>query len=164
MAAKVNIAEGTWDIVNIQRNTWIDVSAISYPIATTYTGNIYAHENGQDADSVAMNAWFQTSRFSLNAGEDAMAFDRIYPDFKWNTYGAAPDAEMQVIINSYKYPGQITPSRTYGPYSLAQPVPYISKRGRGKWFDLIISSNDSGSFWRLGAVKFRAAPDGRGVV
>jgi hypothetical protein len=164
MAAKVNVAEGTWDIVSIQRNTWIDISTLPYPIATTFSGNVYAHETGTDADTAPMNAWFQTSRFSLNEGEDAMAFDRIYPDFKWNSYGGSPSAAMQVTINSYKYPGQIAPSRTYGPYSIAQPIPYISKRGRGKWFDLVISSSDSGSFWRLGAVKFRAAPDGRGVI
>jgi hypothetical protein len=164
MAAKVNVSEGTWDIVNIQRNTWIDVSAIPYPIATTQTGDIYAHERGPDADMRAMASLFRTSRFSLNEGEDAMAFDRIFPDFKWGTYDSPPDAAMQITINSYKYPGQITPSRTYGPYPVTQATPYISKRGRGKWFDLTVSSSSWGTFWRLGAVKFRAAPDGRGVV
>ena len=164
MVAKFNTVEGTWDILEIQRNTWIDVSVVPYPIATNFAGTVYAHETGPDADTSPMSAWFQTSRFSLQEGEDAMAFDRVFPDFKWGAYGSSPAANMQVTINSYKYPDQIAPSRTYGPYSMAQPIPYISKRGRGKWFDLTISSSDSGSFWRLGAVKFRAAPDGRGVI
>jgi len=164
MAAKVNVQENTWDISQIQRNTWIDVSQVPYPLATTYTGTIYQHESGADAGSSPMEASFQTSRFTLSEGADAMAFDRIYPDFKWGLYGASPGANIQISVNSYKYSGQILPSRTYGPFSVTDTTPYISQRGRGKWLDIAVSSSDSGSFWRLGAVGFRAAPDGRGVT
>ena len=160
MAVKHNKIENTWDIVPLQRNTWIDVSVIPNPIATNSSGVVYAQESGQDADTVAMTPSFTTGYFTFNEGEDIMFVDRVYPDFKWGTYGTS-GASIQITVYTAKYPGS-TPV-AYGPFTVTQATPYISKRMRGRFFALGVSGADAGSFWRLGAVKFRAAPDGRGV-
>ncbi len=161
MAAKYNVVEQTWDIVQIQRNTWIDASIIPNPIATTQTGAVYAHESGMDADNQPITPSFQTGYFSISNGEDIPFVDRIYPDFRWGEYGQSQNAQIQVTVYTAKYPGS-TP-KAYGPYLVTKSTPYISKRIRGRYFSLAISSSDSGSFWRLGAVKVRWAPDGRGL-
>jgi hypothetical protein len=161
MAAKVNILENTWDIMPLQRNTWIDVSVVPNPVATNSAGVVYAHEDGNDADTAAMTPSFTTGYFSLNQGEDTMFVDRIYPDFKWGKYGGTSGANLQITVHTAKYPGS-TPV-TYGPFTVTDATPFISKRMRGRFFALEVSGADMGSFWRFGAVKIRAAPDGRGV-
>jgi hypothetical protein len=164
MCAKYNIQEQTWDIVPdgafAQRNTWIDASILSNPVATTDAGEIYAHESGNDADNNPIGAWFKTGYFVLNNGQDVSFIDRIYPDFRWGEYGGSDDAIIQVTVYAAKYPGD-TPV-AYGPFTVTKSTPYISKRIRARYIMLKVMSTDMGSFWRLGAVKVRWAPDGRG--
>ena len=162
--AKYNVIEQTWDLVEdgsfSQRNTWIDLSILTNPIATTNFGAIYTHEDGYDAGTNAIGSWFETGYFALSNGQDVPFIDRIYPDFRWGEYGGSDDATLQVTVYIASHPGA-TPT-AYGPYSITKATPYIAKRMRGRYVMLKVLSTDTGSFWRLGAVKVRWAPDGRG--
>lgn len=165
---KYNIQEQTWDLLQdtafSQRNTWIDLSILPNPIATTNSGVIYSQENGQDADINPITAWFKTGLFSLNNGEDVPFVDRIFPDFKWGEFGQAQSASIQIWVYVYKYPNPNTSPKTYGPFTMTETVSFISKRMRGgHYFQLYCQSTDAGSFWRLGALKVRWASDGRGI-
>ena len=166
--AKFNVQEQTWDLVQdgafAQRNTWIDLSILPNPIATTNSGVIYAHESGQDADINPITAWFKTGFFSLSNGQDVPFIDRIYPDFIWGEFGQAQSASLQVTIYVYRYPNPNTSPKVYGPFTVSETVSFISKRMRGgHYFQLYVQSSDAGSFWRFGALKVRWAPDGRGI-
>ncbi len=166
--AKYNVAEGTWDITQdgtfAQRNTWIDLSILPNPIATTNSGTIYAHESGRDADINPISAWFLTGLFSLNNGEDVPFIDRIYPDLKWGEFGGTQGASLQITVYLYKYPNPNTTPKVYGPFTMNETISFISKRMRGgHYVQLKVQSTDAGSFWRWGATKVRWAPDGRGL-
>jgi hypothetical protein len=166
VCVKYNIMEKTWDIVPdgsfSQRNTWIDKSILSNPVAVTNAGVVYSHESGYDADNNPIGAWFKTGYFVLNNGQDVSFIDRIYPDFRWGEYDGSDDATIQVTVYTARWPGDTVVE--YGPFTVTKATPFISKRIRGRYIMLKVMSSDAGSFWRMGAVKVRWAPDGRGTT
>ena len=156
---KFNIVEGTWDFGDLARSAWIDQSVLGNPIAATTGGAVYQHETGYDNDGSPMLPSFTTGYFMIAEGEDFPFVDQMLPDFRWGTYGGDQDAQLSVTLNVVDYPGD-TP-RTYGPFSYSQATKYIQLRLRGRQVSMTFSSSDSGSFWRLGRVRFRYSMDGR---
>jgi hypothetical protein len=57
------------------------------------------------------------------------------------------------------YPGD-TP-QVFGPYSVTQATEYFYTRFRARLMAVKIASSDLGSFWRIGAIRYRFAPDGK---
>jgi len=164
--AKYNIVEGTWDIGDLDRSAWIDRSVLGRPIAASSTGVIYSHESGYDDDANPLIPSFTTGYFTLGNGQDFVFIDEVYPDFQWETRdGTTPDAQIGITLNLVDFPGQ-TP-RVFGPFTVTRSTPKINpvdsggRRIRARQIALEVSSSDVGSFWRLGAVKFRNAPGGR---
>lgn len=157
---KFNAMEGVWDIGSLQRNTWEDTSVIGLPVATTNTGSIYSHESGQDADESPLNYYYNTGWSYIDNGREISFVDRIYPDFKWGLYGGSQNASILVTIYAVNYPGETPVS--YGPFTVNQSTQFISKRFRARQIMFRFEGNDMGSFSRLGLVRVRYSPDGRG--
>jgi hypothetical protein len=163
--AKYNIVENEWDIGTLDRTAWIDRSVLGNPIGAASTGVIYYHESGNDADNDPLTPSFETGRFMLSEGEDLVFVDEVYPDFRWGLFGGSQDAQVMVTVIAYDESGST--GREYGPYAVTQSDPVISldnddfTRPRCRELALKVESSDIGSFWRLGAVRFRYAPDGR---
>lgn len=157
--AKLNTIEGTWDIGNLQRNTWLDQSVIGRPVAATNAGIIYQHETSADADDSPLISYFKTGWFYLDEGREIVFIDRIIPDFRWGEYGGSEDASIKFTIYVVKYPGD-TPV-VLGPYTVTKATNAITKRFRGRQAMVECKSDDLGSFWRLGLVRFRYSRDGR---
>ena len=78
---------------------------------------------------------------------------------KWGYYGGAQNATVNLTFYVANYPGD-TP-KTYGPYPLYQGTKFISPRFRGRLVSIGIMSNDVGSFWRIGNIRYRLEPDGK---
>lgn len=156
---KFNIVERTWDYGSLQRNAWIDSSIIEFPIAADDAGIIYQHEYGFDAESSPLTPSFTTGWFAIEEGRQMVFLDRIYPDFKWGLFNGSQNANINVTVYAVKYPGD-TPV-TYGPFSLSETSQFISQRLRARYIKLQVSSDDVGSFWRLGNIRVRWSPDGR---
>ena len=159
---KYNVTEPgqPWDYGLLARSAWIDQSVFGPPIATSPGGVIYSQETTNDADGQPMVWSFQTGYFYLSEGEDRVFVDQIVPDFIWGTYAGVQTAQVQLTWNVVDFPGQ-TP-RQYGPYSVTQATKYVSTRLTGRQASLTISGSDLGSFVRLGKVRYRFAPIGRG--
>jgi hypothetical protein len=157
---KYNVSENTWDIGNLQRNTWEDTSVVGSPVATTNAGTIYSHESGYDADGQPLNYYYHTGWTYIDSGRDISFVDRIYPDFKWGLYGGSQNASILVTIYAVNYPGD-TPV-TYGPFTVNHATQFISARFRARQIMFRFEGNDMGSFSRLGLVRVRYSPDGRG--
>ncbi len=160
--AKYNTVEGTWDYGILQRSAWIDQSVINYPLATAPSATnsiVYSHENGYDADDAPINSSFETGWFYIDEGREIVFIDRIFPDFKWGTYAGSQNASVLITVKSVMYPGD-TPT-IYGPFTVTQASQFISQRLRARQLALRVDSNDVGTFWRLGQVRFRYTPDGR---
>jgi hypothetical protein len=157
--AKFNIEEGTWDLSLLSRNVWKDADTFDYPIAATNDGFVYFQENGYDADGNALNPYFETGYFYVADGEQQVFVDRVYPDFKWGERNGTQNANLLVSFKAIYEQGQTTPD-VYGPYLVDENTKWIEPRFRARQVSIRIESQDAGSFWRLGAVRFRWSPDG----
>ena len=160
---KYNTVLQQWDYGSLGRTAWIDQSVLGSPIGAGSDNYLYQHEVGNDAangtQTTAMLSSFQTGYFQLNEADNLIFIDQIWPDMKWGTYSGNPNATVQITFYATNYPGD-TPV-AYGPYTMTQATEYISVRIRARLLSFNISSSDVGTFWRLGAIRYRYQIDGR---
>jgi hypothetical protein len=160
---KFNTVLQQWDIGSLGRSAWIDQSVLGPPIGAGTDNYLYQHEVGNDAangnQTVAMGSSFQTGYFEIADADNIMFVDQIWPDMKWGTYNGANNATVNVTFYATNYPGD-TPL-VYGPYPMTQQTEYISTRIRARLIAINVSSNDVGTFWRLGGIRYRASADGK---
>lgn len=156
---KLNTLDNTWDYGTLSRTIGIDQSVLGYPLASTSGGLIYQHESGYDNDNAPINVVMETGAFMLQEGDDIIFVDRIWPDFKYGLFGGSQAAQISLTLYARDYPNDTL--RTYGPYTVTQATTFVSTRARGRQFYVRVESSDTGSFWRLGNLRFRFASDGR---
>jgi hypothetical protein len=102
---------------------------------------------------------FQTGYYAIAEGDQKSFVDWVWPDMKWGMYDASQSATVAISFLVADYPGQ-TPT-TYGPYSVTQATQYFYTRLRGRLISVKISSADLGTYWRIGLIRYRFAPDGQ---
>jgi hypothetical protein len=157
---KYNVYLNVWDVGTLGRTAWVDQSVLGPPIgADPASLLLYQHETSNDADGVAMNSYFQTGYYAVAEGDVKAFVDWIWPDAKWGFYDAAQTATLQVSFLVADYPGD-TP-QVFGPYSVTQATEYFYTRFRARLMAVKIASSDLGSFWRIGNLRYRFAPDGK---
>lgn len=157
---KYNIVLNQWDYGTLSRSAWINQSVLGPPIgADPNTGYIYQHETSTDADGQPMSSSFETGFFALQEADVKTFVDQIWPDMKWGYFGGTQNAQVQITFYVSDYAGQ-TPL-VYGPYTMTQSTTYITPRFRARLMAIKISSDDVGSFWRLGNIRYRFQPDGK---
>lgn len=175
---KYNFLIGQWDFGTLSRTAWIDQSGLGSPIAAGSDTYIYQHEIGNDAavgtTITPMLSSFQTGYFQLTEGENIVFVDQIWPDMKWGTYSGNQNATVYVTIyyTNYATDTATSPSTSYysgSPsgqvssitFPMTQSTEYISCRIRARYMAFSLSSQDVGTFWRLGGIKFRYQLDGK---
>ena len=173
---KFNTVLNQWDFGSLGRSAWIDQSVLGPPIGAGTDNYLYQHEIGNDAASgtttTAMQSSMQTGFFSIAEGDNIMYVDQIWPDMKWGTYSGNQNATVNMTLYWTNYAGD--PTVSTGSYAgapsnlvssttfpMTQSTEYISCRIRARLIAVSISSNDVGTFWRLGGIRYRAAPDGK---
>ena len=156
---KYNTILQQWDYGTLSRTAWINQSVLGAPIGTDPTGLIFQHETSTDADGQAMTSSFQTGYFTLQDGDMKTFIDQVWPDFKWGYFNGTQNATVLLTFYVADYPSQ-APS-VFGPYTLTQASTYITPRLRGRLVSVKVESNDVGSFWRMGAMRYRLMPDGK---
>ena len=157
---KYNIVLNQWDYGSLARSAWINQSVLGPPIgADPNTGYIYQHETSTDADGQPMASSFQTGFFAMQEADVKTFVDQIWPDMKWGYFGGTQNAQVQITFYVSDYAGQ-TPL-VYGPYTMTQSTTFITPRFRARLMAIKISSNDVGSFWRIGNIRYRFQPDGK---
>ena len=114
---------------------------------------MYAQENGNDADGVALASHITSGDFVLpQAGENLMSIKRFIPDFK-NQKG-----NVNVELNFKLYPA--SNSVTNGPYNITTSTTKVDTRARGRQASLKISSSAIDTTWRYGTYRANVQPDG----
>jgi len=157
---KYNVYLNVWDFGTLGRSAWVDQSVLGPPIgADPTTLLLQQHETSNDADGVAMLPSFQTGYYALNEGDQKTFIDWIWPDAKWGMVSQAKTAALQITFLTLDYPGD-TP-QVFGPYTVTQATEYFYTRLRARLLAVKISSSDLGSFWRIGNIRYRYAPDGK---
>jgi hypothetical protein len=156
---KYNFVLDQWDFGELSRTAWINESVLGPPIGAGDDTYIYQHETSKDADGQAMLSSFQTGFFAITEANEKMFIDQIWPDMKWGYYGGTQGANVLITFYVADYAGQ-TPL-VYGPYTMIEATTFLTPRFRGRLVSVKVESNDIGSFWRLGNIRYRFQPDGR---
>lgn len=156
---KYNVLLDQWDYGTLSRTAWINESVLGAPIGASPNQYIYQHETSPDADGEAMNSYFQTGFFVLDEADVKMFVDQVWPDAKWGYYDGVQNANLKLTFYVTDYP-TLTPY-VYGPYTLTDAVNYITPRFRGRLVSIKIESDDIGSFWRIGNMRYRFQQDGK---
>jgi hypothetical protein len=156
---KYNTIEQEWDYGALGRSAWIDVTVLGNPIGSDLAGVIWQHERGYNAGTVAIDSSFQTGYWAIADGNEMAFVDWILPDMTFSTYGANNPANLSITFYATDYTGGTV--RTYGPYSFTNTTSYINTRIRGRFMSMKIEGDDLSSFWRIGRIRYRFAPDGR---
>lgn len=157
---KYNTLLNIWDNGGpLDRGCGIDVSVLGMPVSATSSGIVYQHEVSPDADGQAIPSSFTTGIFALGDGIENMFVDWVIPDGKFGDYNASQSASLSLTFYSQYYIGGTT--TTHGPYTYNASTTYLNPRVRGRAVSVKIESDDVGSFWRVGGLRTRSAPDGR---
>ena len=157
---KYNTQIGQWDYGLLGRTAWVDQSVLGPPIGANPADlELYQHETSNDDDTNAMNSWFQSGFYSIAEGDLMSFIDLVWPDMKWGQLDQSKTAQVQITFLVANYPGD-TPT-AFGPYTVTQATQYFNTRLRGRLVAVKIASNDLGSFWRIGNIRYRYASDGK---
>lgn len=157
---KMNVLTNLWDNGGpLNRTCGIDTSLLGMPISATSSGIVYQHEVSPDADGKPINASFTTGAYAVSDGNDIMFIDWILPDGKYGLVDGTPNASLQITLYAQNYPGG--PTTTVGPLTFNGTTQYLNPRIRGRLLSFKLESNDVGSWWRTGGIRFRSSPDGR---
>ena len=163
---KYNINLDQWDYgfnstanPYVARSAWINESVLGPPIGAGLNQYIYQHETSTDADGVAMNSYFQTGYFTLTEADVKSFIDQVWPDMKWGYFDGTQGANILLTFYITDDPG--TAPVAFGPYTLTQATTFITPRFRSRLVAIRIESNDIGSFWRLGNIRYRIQSDGK---
>lgn len=156
---KFNFILNCWDCGRLARSAWIDQSVLGQPIGATPTGHIYQHEVAADADGAAMGEFFTTGLAQISQGEELVFVDWLIPDFRYGAYNAPQSASLNITLNFTDYPGAAVKSK--GPYAVSSVIDFRNPRVRAREIGFTAAGTGLGSFWRLGGLRYRAAPDGK---
>src|SRR5882762_1150056 len=157
--AKLNTTENEWDYGTLGRSAWIDVTVLGNPIGADLTGTIYQHEIGYNAGTLPIDTSFQTGYWSIADGNEMAIVDWILPDMQFTTFPGGTSANLALTFFATDYPGD-TP-RVYGPYAFNKNTEFINTRIRGRLMSCKVEGGDLDSWWRIGRIRYRYAPDGR---
>lgn len=172
-----NHLERIWYYGTIDRTAWLDTPLRNYPqgantpitvngnTVTTGDGYVYNHEDGVDADGVAMDSYIQSSDFDLDDGDNFMLTRRILPDLSF-AGSTAQSPEATLTIRPRNFPGgsfSSDPADTQRVVetTLTQYTDQVFLRARARQMALKIRSQNLGVQWQLGAPRLDVRPDGR---
>lgn len=170
---KYNTFIQQWDYGTLTRTAWVDQSVLGPPIGAgpdSMTGNEYLYQHdgtnpstglpSTDDDIYPMASSFQTGYAAMSEADVKVFVDQVWPDMKWNFYGdTSSSASIQLTFYFTDYPNQAP--QVVGPYTLNSSTQFISPRFRGRLVSMKFSSEDLGSFWRIGRPRYRFAEDGK---
>ena len=157
---KYNFLLNAWDFGVLGRTAWINQSVIGPPLgADPASLYLYQHEISPDADGQPLLATFTTGFFSLSDADVKTFVDEVWPDMKWGYYGSNQNATVQLTFGVADFPAQAP--LNFGPFPVTAATTFFSPRLRGRLIQITVASNDIGSFWRIGGLRYRGAPDGR---
>ena len=163
---KYNVLLDQWDYGQdtannpyVARTAWINESVLGPPIGAAVNEFIYQHETSPDADGDAMYSSFQTGYFVIAEADLKMFVDQVWPDMKWGYFGGTQNANVNLTFYVTDYAGQSPIA--YGPYTMTQATEFITPRFRGRLTSIKLESSDTGTFWRIGNIRYRFQPDGK---
>lgn len=175
--AVYNYLEDIWYYGTMGRTAWIDTGVLVNPLAATYTNNLVYQEYGLDDNETGtatpMHAYITTSEFELMQDQHQFGFvRRIIPDLTFRGSTAeSPSATLTVIPLNNSGSGYTNPASVGGTDNglvtrssvlpIEAYIEYLYVRVRGRQFAFKMESNQLGTAWQMGAMRWDVQPDGR---
>jgi len=174
-----NYQDKIWYYGTINRTAWLDTTLQSNPIGASYnpttgTGQLLNQESGVDDVSTGtpapIDAYIQSSEFDIQQGDHFSFVWRMLPDLTFtgsNTSSTTPQALMTLYPLNSAGSGTGTGNTdavTYkgSTYTVTDEFTgIIYTRIRGRQLIFKMESNQVGTTWQLGAVRFDIREDGR---
>jgi hypothetical protein len=156
---KYDTVQNVWDYGPLGRSAWIDQSILGPPIGGTTAGLIFQHEISPDADGVAMMPFILTGNFVIERAEQFGFLDYMIPDAIYGMLNQPQNANLLWTFFFRNFPND-TPV-VIGPLTTNSLSTFVEPRQRGRLMQILIQGQDLGTWWRLGLMRFRIAPDGR---
>ena len=172
-----NYVEDIWYYGTMGRTAWIDADIRPNPTAATYLNNLVNHEDGVDNRETdtpqPIHAYIETSEFDMQDGDDFLFVRRVLPDitFRGSTGASSPQAllTLKPLRNSgsgYTNPASVGGNDSANVTRISQvPIEEFTGqvfiRARGRQFVFRLESNQVGTTWQMGAMRFDIQPDGK---
>ncbi len=150
-----NIGTGKEAVGTFDRTCWIDAGVYQNQIAVSDDGAIFFHEKGTTDNGAARSTSLTTAFFDLGDGDSHMNIVGIMPDHDDLEGGYSITLKTRHTDVRGRY------ERTYGPFNVTNTTRRIPCRAVGQEAQVVFSSNDSPSWWRMGAFKLDVKPSGR---
>lgn len=158
-----NYAENLWYYGTLMRAGWIDRGVYDTPIAAGLDGYLYSHETGFDDGSTtpasAINSYIQSSPLDIGDGEQFSLVRRVFPDVSFEN-SSNDSSYVDITINVRNISG--------GNYLKSSTASYydnnrqqVDFRLRGRQMSFKLTSDLTGTTWRLGSPRIDIRPDGR---
>jgi hypothetical protein len=153
IALNLSEEEPVWSRGQLARTAFVDAGVQSYPMGVSYTGSVYKHEYGNDADGSALNWHIKTADQYLANAEQLLLVQGVWPDFE----DQQGDVDLTIYVREYPQGAQVTK----GPYTLSVGGQKKDFRALGRIAAIKFSGSDSPTFARLGKPTFDATTAGR---
>src|SRR5215469_1110109 len=163
--ARYQVDTGVWDYSTLPsgaflpRHAWIDQSVFGGPLAADSTGAVWQHEKGTDAGAATLLSSLKTGFINIAEEDQVIQINGIYPDIKFTADGRPGPGTVEVLVHFFPYTQD--PARVKGPFAVNSQTRFIPARGRAQALQFEFRSRDNGSWWRIGKMEYRGAPDGR---
>ena len=141
-----------WFTHTFDRTTGVDRGVFEYPIWVAADGKMYEHENGDDADGVAMRKYAIRAPDDIKGGAVSMDVQQIVPDFAEQT--------GDVLISLLGKDKPRSAVETFGPYTIETTTEQVDVRASGRQMGYQIESNTLGGRFRNGKVRVDVQPAG----
>jgi len=157
-----NYLENSWYYGTLSRTAWIDHGIHEYPIAAGNDGYLYNHENGFDDGSTspptAINSFVTSAPMDLGDGEHFVFIKRLLPDVSFrNSTEPAPVLDIKTRVRNKSSGSFLKETES----SVSESTEYVNLRLRGRQMSVNVSSDQTGTSWRLGTLRYDLRPDGR---
>jgi hypothetical protein len=153
-----------WDYGTMDRQCWTDQSALGNAFGGASNGTVYQHETGYDDGGNAMT-WFIESGWTMISEGDLLTYiDQWWPDAKWGYSGNANQgALISITITATESPSPTGAQETMvaGPIVVSSASNHFEAEVRGRLVKFRFGDNNSGTWSRLGNMRFQAKDAGK---
>ena len=171
-----NYTDNVWYYGNLSRTAWLDTPLRGYPMATSYNGELFYHENGVDDGSTnppsPINSYIQSANMDIGDGYQFGFVWRLLPDLKFDgSTVAAPEATFELLPAANPGSGygtaeggDVVSANNYSAtrqYKVQRYTQQVTVRLRGRQMALKVGSDGVGTQWQVGNPRIDIRADGR---
>lgn len=148
-----NPKDGTWSRGTMDRSAFIDSGPQRYPMGVDPAGQIYLHENGNDANGSDLSWSIESGSVYFDEAERRVLVRGSWPDIK------DQQGDVTMVLSSRDYPQ--SSAVTEKTVVLAAGTAKSDFMCEGRVFSVAFSGTDDPTFMRLGKPSFDVKASGK---